>query len=64
MKNGAHLIQSTVFHLENGGNINFSINQKTAVQEFRFFHVRILALSSCAVSRNGTFGISDYYEQV
>ena len=33
IKIAAHLIQSTVFHLENDGNIDFLINRKTGVQE-------------------------------
>ena len=35
-------IQSNIFNVENDGGIDFSINQKTSVQEFWSFHVGIL----------------------
>ena len=31
--------QSSIFILKHNGSIDFSINQKTTMQEFRFFHV-------------------------
>ena len=35
-------IQRTTLIVKHDGSIDFSINQKIAVQELRFFHVRIL----------------------
>ena len=54
LKKADHLIQGTIFNLENDGSIDFSINRKTSVQE----SVKVLVFSRqeklCSLTGNRT----------